>query len=38
VRDDIAAGDAEKLLARLRDRLRREHPEVMDSYEELAPA
>jgi cation diffusion facilitator family transporter len=38
VRDDIAAGDAEKLLARLRDRLRREHPEVMDSYVELAPA
>ena len=38
VRDDIPAGDAERLLARLRDRLRREHPEVMDSYVELTPS
>ena len=37
VRDDIPAGEAERLLARLRDRLRREHPQVMDSYVELAP-
>jgi cation diffusion facilitator family transporter len=37
VRDDLTAGAAEKLLARLRDRLRREHPEVMDSYVELTP-
>ena len=38
VRDDMAAGDAERLLARLRGRLRREHPEVMDSYVELNPS
>jgi cation diffusion facilitator family transporter len=38
IRDDIPAGDAERLLARLRDRLRREHPEVMDSYVELNPS
>ena len=38
VRDDLTAGAAEQLLARLRDRLRREHPEVMDSYIELAPS
>jgi cation diffusion facilitator family transporter len=38
VRDDLTAGAAEQLLARLRDRLRREHPEVMDSYVELAPS
>jgi cation diffusion facilitator family transporter len=38
VRDDISAGDAERLLARLRGRLRREHPEVMDSYVELSPS
>jgi cation diffusion facilitator family transporter len=38
VLDDIPAGDAERLLARLRDRLRREHPEVMDSYVELTPS
>ena len=37
-RDDIPAGDAERLLARLRGRLRREHPEVMDSYVELNPS
>jgi divalent metal cation (Fe/Co/Zn/Cd) transporter len=37
VRDELTAGAAEKLLARLRDRLRREHPEVMDSYVELTP-
>ena len=37
VRDDIPAGEAEQLLARLRGRLRREHPEVMDSYVELSP-
>jgi cation diffusion facilitator family transporter len=38
VRDDIPAGDAELVLRRLRDRLRREHPEVMDSYVELNPS
>jgi cation diffusion facilitator family transporter len=38
VRDDIPAGEAERLLARLRTRLRREHPEVMDSYVELNPS
>ena len=38
VRDDLTAGAAEHLLARLRDRLRREHPEVMDSYVELTPS
>jgi len=37
-RDDIPAGDVERLLARLRGRLRREHPEVMDSYVELNPS
>jgi cation diffusion facilitator family transporter len=38
VRDDIPAGDAERLLARLRGRLGRDHPEVMDSYVELNPS
>jgi cation diffusion facilitator family transporter len=38
VRDDIPSGDAERLLARLRERLRRQHPKVMDSYVELNPA
>jgi len=38
VRDDIPAGEAERLLARLRGRLGREHPEVMDSYVELNPS
>jgi cation diffusion facilitator family transporter len=38
VRDDLTAGSAEQLLARLRGRLRREHPEVMDSYVELNPS
>ena len=38
MRDDIPAGQAERLLARMRDRLRREHPEVMDSYVELNPS
>ena len=38
VRDDIPTGDAERLLARMRKRLRREHPEVMDSYVELDPS
>jgi cation diffusion facilitator family transporter len=38
VRDDLSAGEAERLLARLRSRLRREHPEVMDSYVELNPS
>jgi cation diffusion facilitator family transporter len=38
MRDDLSAGVAERLLARLRDRLRREHPEVMDSYVELSPS
>jgi cation diffusion facilitator family transporter len=38
MRDDIPAGHAERLLARMRDRLKREHPEVMDSYVELNPS
>jgi cation diffusion facilitator family transporter len=38
VRDDLTAGEAERLLARMRQRLRREHPEVMDSYVELNPS
>ena len=37
VRDDIPAGEVERLMARLRERLRREHPEVTDSFIELAP-
>lgn len=37
VRDDLTAGEAERLLVRLRERLRHEHPEVMDSYVELSP-
>jgi cation diffusion facilitator family transporter len=37
VRDDIPAGEVERLMARLRERLRRDHPEVTDSYIELAP-
>jgi len=38
VRDKIPAGDAERLLVRLRERLQREHPEVMESYVELNPS
>jgi cation diffusion facilitator family transporter len=38
VRDDIPAGEVERLMARLRERLRREHPEVTDSFIELSPA
>jgi cation diffusion facilitator family transporter len=38
VRDEIPSGDAERLLARLRTRLRRQHPKVMDSYVELNPS
>ena len=38
VRDNIPAGAAEHLLVRLRKRLQREHPEVMDSYVELNPS
>jgi hypothetical protein len=38
VRDRILAGEAERLLVRLRKRLQREHPEVMDSYVELNPS
>ena len=38
VRDEIPAGEVERLMVRLRDRLRREHPEVTDSFIELAPA
>ncbi len=37
VRDDIPAGDAERLMVRLRDRLKGNHPEVMTSYIELHP-
>ena len=38
VRNSIPSGDAEHLLVRLRKRLQREHPEVMDSYVELNPS
>ena len=38
VRDDIPAGEVERLMVRLRERLKRDHPEVTDSYIELAPA
>jgi len=38
MRDNIPAGQAERVLARLRERLQREHPEVMDSYVELNPS
>jgi cation diffusion facilitator family transporter len=38
VHDEIPAGEMERLLGRLRERLRREHPEVTDSFIELAPA
>jgi cation diffusion facilitator family transporter len=37
VRDDIPAGEAERLMVRLREQLRRAHPDVMDSYIELGP-
>lgn len=37
VRDDIPSGEAERLMGRLRSRLKAEHPEVMDSYVELGP-
>ena len=37
VRDDVPAGELERLMVRLRERLRRAHPEVMDSYIELDP-
>ena len=38
VRDELSAADVERLMVRLRERVRREHPEVTDSYIELAPA
>lgn len=38
VRDEIPAGDVERLMARLRLRLKAENPDVSDSYVELAPA
>jgi cation diffusion facilitator family transporter len=37
VKDQIPAGEVERLMARLRERLRREHPEVTDSFIELSP-
>ena len=37
VRDDLPVGEAERLMVRLRARLKTEHPEVMDSYIELDP-
>ncbi len=37
VRDDIPAGEAERLMVRLRARLKVEHPEIMDCYIELGP-
>jgi cation diffusion facilitator family transporter len=38
VSDEISAGTVEQLMVRLRQRLRREHPEVTDSFIELAPS
>jgi len=38
VSDEIPAGTVERLMVRLRQRLRREHPEVTDSFIELAPS
>ncbi|HEV8671577.1 MAG TPA: cation diffusion facilitator family transporter [Candidatus Limnocylindria bacterium] len=38
VSDEIPAGTVEQLMVRLRQRLRREHPEVTDSFIELAPS
>jgi cation diffusion facilitator family transporter len=37
IRDDVPAGQVERLMVKVRERLRREHPEVMDSYIELDP-
>ena len=37
VRDDMPSGDVERLMVRLRQRLKQEHPEVLDSYIELDP-
>ncbi|HKY50964.1 MAG TPA: cation diffusion facilitator family transporter [Candidatus Limnocylindria bacterium] len=37
VRDDMTGADIERLMVRLRERLRREHPEIVDSYIELDP-
>ncbi|MGH2492253.1 MAG: cation diffusion facilitator family transporter [Candidatus Limnocylindria bacterium] len=37
VRDEMPGGEVERLMVRLRERLKREHPEVMDSYIELDP-
>ena len=37
LKDDIPAGEVERLMSRLRERLRHEHPEVTDSVIELAP-
>jgi cation diffusion facilitator family transporter len=37
VRDDIPAGDAERLMRQLRQRLKAAHSDISDSYVELAP-
>ena len=37
VRDEIPAGELERLMVRLREQLNQVHPEVMDSYIELGP-
>lgn len=37
VPDDVPAGEIERLMVRLRERLKRAHPAVMDSYIELDP-
>jgi len=37
VRDDIPAGEAERLMVRLRQQLKAAHPDVSDSYIELDP-
>lgn len=37
IRDDVPAGQIERLMVKIRERLRREHPEVMDSYVGLDP-
>jgi cation diffusion facilitator family transporter len=37
MRDDVPAGEVERLMVKVREQLRREHPEVMDSYLEIVP-
>ena len=37
MRDDVSAGEVERLMVKVREQLRRDHPEVMDSYLEIVP-